>query len=583
MLQELCIENFAIIQQLELKFKPGLTTFTGETGAGKSILLDAIEVLVGGKSDATMIRSEAERANLEAVFSIPSANRDEIVKILETEGLLDDTQTVTLNREIRREGRGVARVNGHSVSAGILKQLGGYLVDIHGQSEHLSLLNIRQHLGLLDRFADSQEILIAYHQIYHELKKIQKELNELRQAEQDAARMTDLLNYQIQEIEAAHLKPGEEAELRQELSRLANAEKLASLAKNAYMLMDEGGADAQPITDLLGEVLQSMTTLAKIDQSMQELSKQAESMTSLAGEISRELQVYMDRIEYNPKRLEQVEERLALLANLKRKYGENEDTIIAFAIQAHKQLDAITHAEERIAELEAQEKTQMEKLAGQGLQLSDARRKAAEKLSQSVENELNDLRMAGAHFAVDMQQKEDENGLPIAERQKVKYDETGLDQVEFLIAPNPGEGLKPLVKIASGGETSRLMLALKNVLARADTIPVLIFDEIDQGIGGRVGALVGEKLWTLGKQHQVFCVTHLPQLAAYGNQHYRVYKEVAEGRTLTHVDDLDNQGRIIELTGMFGGESEANRTTAAETLESAKQRKQKILALSDKS
>jgi DNA repair protein RecN (Recombination protein N) len=576
MLLELCIENFAIIQQLELKFQAGLTTFTGETGAGKSILLDAIEALVGGKVDATMVRTQAERANLEAVFSIPKKNREPILTILEREDLLEDKQTIGLAREIRREGRHLARVNGRNVSVAILKELGSYLVDIHGQSEHLSLLNVKQHLHLLDRYANTENDLSEYHKIYHHLKDIQRELSELRQSEKDAARMSDLLNYQIQEIDAAQLKPGEGAELRQELSRLANAEKLASLAKQAYLRLDESTPDSQAITDLMGEVVQAVNALAAIDQSMKELAAQVQSLAALSGDISRELHEYMDGIEYSPRRLEQVEERLALLNNLKRKYGENEEAILEFAEKARSQLETITHAEERIAELEELEKRVMGELAEKAVSLSHLRQQAAQALGQAVENELNDLRMAGARFAVDLQAVLDQEGLPLSDGQVVKYDDSGIDQVEFLIAPNPGEGLKPLVKIASGGETSRLMLALKNVLARADTIPVLIFDEIDQGIGGRVGATVGEKLWQLGREHQVFCVTHLPQLAAYGNQHYRVYKKVAAGRTLTYVDNLDQRGRIQELAGMLGGESEINLNAARETLESAQTRKKAL-------
>jgi DNA repair protein RecN (Recombination protein N) len=578
MLLELRIENFAIIQKLELLFKPGLTTFTGETGAGKSILLDGITCLVGGKTDVTMIRSDAERANLEAVFSIPETNKPAINEILEREELMDDPSQITLSREIRREGRSVARVNGHSVSQNILKELGEFLIDIHGQSEHLSLLNIHQHLGLLDRFTDIVEPLASYRQVYQQQKKIQKELNELCQAEKDAARLTDLINYQLQEIDSAQLQPGEEANLRQELSRLANSEKLSSLAKNALLLLDEGSPDSQSITELLGEVTQSMTALANIDQGLLDLSEQTNSISTLAGDISRELNAYLENIEYNPKRLEQVEERLSLITNLKRKYGENEDAILVFAQKARLQLDKITHAEERITELETRETELKANLAGQALTLSELRKQASQKLGQSVESELNDLKMSGARFAVELQFKPDEQGLSISGDQTVKYDENGIDQVEFLIAPNPGEGLKPLVKIASGGETSRLMLALKNVLARADTIPTLIFDEIDQGIGGRVGAVVGEKLWNLGRQHQVFCVTHLPQLAAYGNQHYRVFKEVSAGRTLTHVVNLEEAARITELANMFGGESQANRIAAQETLQNAGERKAALQA-----
>lgn len=577
MLLELRIENFAIIQQLELQFKEGLTTFTGETGAGKSILLDGITCLVGGKTDASMVRSDAERASLEAVFAIPELNRQEVNEILEREALSEGGDQVTLSREIRREGRSIARVNGHNVSQTILKELGNYLIDIHGQSEHLSLLNIRQHLGLLDRFTDNDELLNDYRQAYRQQKAVEKELRELREAEKDAVRMSDLLNYQIQEIEAAHLQPGEEVDLRQELSRLANAEKLSSLAKNALMRLDEGGPDSPSISEMMGEVIQSLTALANIDQSMAEMSEQAKSIANLSSDISRELQSYLDNIEYNPKRLEQVEERLALITSMKRKYGENEGAVLDFAQKARQQLETITHAEERISELVEKDKVLKESLAEKALMLSEARQQAAQELGRQVESELNDLRMAGARFAVDIQHRPDEEGLSIKEG-KVRFDENGIDQVEFLIAPNPGEGLKPLVKIASGGETSRLMLALKNVLARADTIPTLIFDEIDQGIGGRVGAVVGEKLWNLGRRHQVFCVTHLPQLAAYGNQHLRVYKEVDAGRTLTHVTDLDDAARISELANMFGGDSQANLSAAEETLQNARQRQQELIS-----
>ena len=573
MLTELRIQNCAIIDQLELDFGPGLVVFTGETGAGKSIIMDALDMLLGGRADATLIRSDADLARVEATFKLSGPERVAVHEILKREDLLDEHNYVTLTREIRREGRSVARVNGRNVSQSILKELGEFLIDIHGQSEHLSLLNIHQHLGLLDRFTDIVEPLAAYRQVYQQQKKIQKELNELRQAEKDAARLTDLINYQLQEIDSAQLKPGEEVNLRQELSRLANAEKLSSLAKNALLLLDEGSPDSQSISELLGEVTQSMTALANIDQGLLDLSEQTNSISTLAGDISRELNAYLENIEYNPKRLEQVEERLSLITNLKRKYGENEDAILVFAQKARLQLEKITHAEERIAELEIQETELKATLAGQALALSELRKQASQKLGQSVESELNDLKMSGARFAVDMQYKPDDQGLSINGDQIVKYDENGIDQVEFLIAPNPGEGLKPLVKIASGGETSRLMLALKNVLARADTIPTLIFDEIDQGIGGRVGAVVGEKLWNLGRQHQVFCVTHLPQLAAYGNQHYRVYKEVSAGRTLTHVVNLEEGSRITELANMFGGESQANRIAAQETLQNAGERK----------
>ena len=577
MLIELRIENFAIVNQLELKFEQGLTTFTGETGAGKSILLDAIEALMGGRVESSMIRADVERANLEALFSIPAEHKNEIIRILEQEELLDSQDEILFNREIRREGRNIVRINGRTVNVSLMKQLGAYLVDIHGQSEHLSLLTVRQHLNLLDRFAGDQDLLDSYQQSYKVLKKTRRELADLRRAEQDAARMSDLLNYQIQEIEAAKLEPGEEDELREELNRLANAEKLANLAKQAYELLEEETTEAPSISGMLGEVVSAVKSLSTIDKSLQDLAELIENISSMTSDISRELAQYLDTIEYNPKRLEQTENRLALISTLKRKYGGNEAAILDFAEKAREQLAKITNAEERIAELEVLEESQQSELALKADALTDARQSSAKIMAEGVERELEDLRMAGAKFSVDFQYKPDENGLLLENGEHVKFDERGVDQIEFLIAPNPGEGLKPLVKIASGGETSRLMLALKNVLANADTIPTLIFDEIDQGIGGRVGAMVGEKLWQLGQHHQVLCVTHLPQLAAYGNSHYHVYKQIQEGRTITNVEVLNSERRLAELAIMFGGDSQANRSAALEALKSAQEKKKSSL------
>ena len=578
MLKELRIENFAIIDQLELAFDPGLSTFTGETGAGKSILLDAIEALIGGRAETTMIRADAQRAYLEALFSIPQEHQAAILAILEAEGLRDENEDLLFSREIRREGRNIARINGRTVNVSLMREIGGYLVDIHGQSEHLSLLTVRQHQRLLDRFADNGSILMNYQKTYHELMAVQEELAELKKAEQDAARMTDLLNYQIQEIEAAKLVLGEESNLRDELNRLANSEKLASLAQTAYTLLEETSPDAPSISTMLGEAADSLEELAAIDRSMEELAKQASELLTVSQDLSRELQTYMEGIEYNPKRLEQVETRLSLISMLKKKYGADEGAILAFADDARSQLETIIHAEERIAELEEQEKRLMDELAQKAVTLSESRNQAASDLAQRVENELVDLRMAGARFAVDIRTREDEKGLPVSGDKRVRFDEHGIDQIEFLIAPNPGEGLKPLVKIASGGETSRLMLALKNVLAKADTIPTLIFDEIDQGIGGRVGAIVGEKLWKLGSQHQVLCVTHLPQLAAFGEKHFHVLKKVRDGRTITSVETLEGARRESELALMFGGESETNRAAAREALQSASEKKKSLTA-----
>ncbi|HEX9018053.1 MAG TPA: DNA repair protein RecN, partial [Anaerolineaceae bacterium] len=477
MLSELRIENFAIIQHLELEFQPGLVTFTGETGAGKSIILDALTAVVGGRTDPTMIRAGADRASVEATFRLSHANRQAIHEILEREELMDDPDYVTISRELRREGRSTARVNGHSVGLNLVREIGEYLIDIHGQSDHLSLLNVRQHIHLLDRFASSDAALAEYRQAYDALTGLRRELAQLRLAELDAERRTDLLSYQLQEIDAAALRPGEEAELRQERDRLANAENLSSLAQQTLAIIDEGSPESPSISDQIGAVVQAMASLAKIDTAQAGLNEQAATIAELLSDLTLELTAYLEGIEFNPRRLEQAEERLDLIHKLQRKYGGSMENVLAFAEKAREELDTIAHATERIAELEEKEIKALSVLAQKGQVLSQKRKEAARAMETGVEQELNDLSMSGARFAVDFHHQPDPNGVPIEGGERVAFDATGIDRVEFLIAPNPGEGLKPLVKIASGGETSRLMLALKNVLAQADNIPTLIFDE----------------------------------------------------------------------------------------------------------
>jgi DNA repair protein RecN (Recombination protein N) len=596
MLTELHIEDFAIIDQLDLQFGPGLVVFTGETGAGKSIIIDAVETLLGGRAESTYVRSGSERAIIDAVFHIPEAARTEILAILEREDLLDEPTYLTMGREIRLSGRNVARVNGRNVNASLLRELGEYLIDLHGQSEHLSLLRVNQHLSLLDSFAlaanemfadgpsnftpdevktgqapaskrSIHELLSAYEKTYQRLQVVRRELEQLRKAERDASRRSDMLAYQINEIESARLRIDEEEELRDERNRLANAEGLASLTQEALMALDEGNPEALAVTDLFGQVVHALSSLSRLDPSQSSLLDQAQSLSEGLSDLALNLRAYLEGIEFNPKRLDHVEERLALLHGLKRKYGDSVTEILKFLEQAHQQLDEITHAGERIQELEDEQEKLLTQLGQEGMALSRERQAAGERLSQAMEIELADLFMSGAQFKVDFQQRSDPQGVLLGNGHKVAFDAHGLERVEFLIAPNPGEGFKPLAKIASGGETSRLMLALKNVLARADQIPTLIFDEIDQGIGGRVGAVVGQKLWSLARQHQVLCITHLPQLAVYGEQHFQVQKVIHEDRTTTQVTKLDEEKRLIELAQMLGEVSEGTLHSARELMQ----------------
>ena len=571
MLTELHIQNFAIIDKLDLRFDSGLIILTGETGAGKSIILDAVVMLIGGKADTTFVRTDSDAAFVEAVFQLKGPEKEAVIEVLTREDLLDDPNYVVLMREIRREGRSVARVIGRTVNVGLLRELGALLIDIHGQAEHLSLLDPRAHLGLLDRYAEVSKPLSDYRQSYQSLLGLRRELSELRKAQSDAERRTEMLTYQVEEIELAHLKTGEDEELRKERDRLANAESLAQNAQEALAVLDEGSPETPAATDLIGQAAQALAALAKIDPEQAELANQAELMLDTISDVVHGLQNYLEEIEFNPKRLDEVEERLDLIHSLTRKYGGNIPAVLSYGADARKQLETLTGAVERINELEMQEAKLLEKLAKHGGSLSEKRKSAAITMGKGIETELADLRMEAARFGVDFQTKPDVNGIPMPDGTRIAFDQNGFDRVEFLIAPNPGEGLKPLAKIASGGETSRLMLGLKNVLARADQVPSLIFDEIDQGIGGRVGMVVGQKLWNLSRSHQVFCVTHLPQLAVFGDQHYQVQKLVDKGRTLTRVENLEGEPRLLELSQMLGEVGEGTLRSAHELLQTARQ------------
>jgi len=571
MLTELHIQNFAIIDKLDLRFGNGLIILTGETGAGKSIILDAVVMLIGGKADTTFVRTDSEAALVEGVFQLKGPEKDPVHNILNREELMDDPNYVTLSREIRKEGRSIARINGRTVNVSLLKEIGIFLVDIHGQSEHLSLLDPHAHLGLLDRFAEVAKPLTEYRQTYHTLQNLRHELGELRKAQADADRRLEMLTYQAEEIEAARLKPGEEDDLKQERDRLANAEALAQNAQEALAVLEEGSPETPAATDLIGQAAQALAALAKLDMGQSELSNQAEMMLDTMSEVIHNLHGYLEEIEFNPKRLDEVEERLDLIRSLTRKYGGSIPAVIAYGEEARRQLESITGAADRIAELELEEANLLNKLAKQGISLTDKRKSASIKMAKGIEAELGDLKMSSAKFGVDFQTKPDPNGVPMENGERISFDHNGFDKVEFLIAPNPGEGLKPLAKIASGGETSRLMLGLKNVLAQADEVPSLIFDEIDQGIGGRVGMVVGHKLWNLSRSHQVFCVTHLPQLAVFGDEHYQVQKLIKSNRTLTRVERLDGEPRLLELSQMLGEVGEGTIRSAHELLQSARQ------------
>jgi DNA repair protein RecN (Recombination protein N) len=580
MLSELTITNFAIIEHLDLRFSPGFNVFTGETGAGKSIIIDAVSLLLGGRADSTVIRTGMDRATIEGIFYLTPRERAVLDPLLEKDALLnDDPDVLILAREIRRSGHNVCRVNGRAVRLSILEALGSQLIDIHGQSEHLSLLHERSHLDFLDRYGELGAECDALVERVRALRDVRRELTDLTRNERALRRRADLLRYQVEEIRGARLKPGEDEALGQELNRLTNAEKLTELSSEAVLILAEGQDDRESVADLLGQAVRVLGNLERIDPQMEAHRQRVEELGYQLDDLVSMLRDYGDELEFNPARLDQVEGRLALIRRLQRKYGDSISEMLAFGERAAAELETIEHSGERIAELEAEEEQLLRQIGEMGAALSLRRREAGSRLAAAVEAELDLLKMERARFAVEIRWEEKADGAivetapPDIEHPAGRYafDANGLDRVAFLIAPNVGEPLKPLAKVASGGETSRLMLALKTALSMADHTPTLIFDEIDQGIGGRTGGVVGRKLWNLsridGGEHQVFCVTHLPQLAGFGDLHLRVRKVVQGERTMTVVDALQKEERVGELAQMLGGESESTRQIAQEILQ----------------
>ncbi len=586
MLEELRIYNFAIIDQLELTFSQGFNVITGETGAGKSIIIDAVQLLLGDRADPEMIRAGAEKASIEGVFTLNSEARRVIVPILQREDLRGEEgeEYVVLAREVRRNGRSTARVNGIAVNQELLREIGDALVDIHGQSEHLSLLQPRAHIDLLDRYADLFEMRVALATVVGKVTEVRREIRALLQDEAELKRRADRLRREYEEITAANLRPGEDDELKAERKRLSNSEQLAKLGGQAAMLLSgEGVREALPAVDVLMQVASALDKLAAIDAALKEEYELAESLAEQAQELALTLSDYIEKVEFNPKRLNEIEERLEVINTLKRRYGLTLELVLEHAERAKRELDGIEHSEERLADLRAHETDLLLQIGEMAEGMSRARRAAGQHLGDRVVNELRDLRMERTQFEVQMLREETPDGCLVGEgdaQKRYAFDETGIDRVEFVMSANPGEPLRPLVKVASGGETARIMLALKRVLSQADHTPTLIFDEIDQGIGGRVSTVVGEKLWSLSSGHQVLVVTHTAQIAGYADAHFHVRKAIQQNRTMTQVLPLEGDPqRVAELAAMMGTPGESGLQSAADILAQAREYKQQHVAL----
>ncbi len=576
MLEELRIQNFAVIDRLELQFGTGFNVITGETGAGKSILIDAVELLLGGRADPDFVRAGGDRSRVEGFIKLDRRTRLKVMAVLQREELVDEAEPdyLSLMRELRRGGRSTARINGIAARSELLAEIGRELFDIHGQSSHLSLFQPRHHIDLLDRYADLLAARAGLAQLVGELTRAQAEMRALREDSDALRRRADLLRHEVEEIRGANLDSDEEAELLAERQRLANSEQLASLAAEAAQLLNGDERSGMAAVDGLMGVAAALAALAQIDPNMSDDYDLAESLAQGAQELALTLARYAEAVEYEPQRLNELEERLEMIRTLKRRHRVNSiGELLAYAARAESELAGVDQSDERLATLQRHEHELLRQIGDISARLSAARAEASRSLSADVLRELGDLRMERAQFDVLLQQAEHPAGCIIGQR-RYKFDGAGIDDVEFMLSANPGEPMRPLAKVASGGEAARIMLALKRVLTAADQRAILIFDEVDQGIGGRLGAVVGEKLWSLSAAHQVLCVTHLPQLASYADVHFQAQKDVGAAHAATRVRALADDGeRVAELAAMLGTAGAAGLESARELLASARELK----------
>ena len=579
MLLELRVKGLGIIEEINWSLSYGLNVITGETGAGKSLVIDAVEALLAGKLDEEVIRYGANEAQIEGVFALP---RDEsisqLTELLAEKGLKADEETLVINCELRRQGRSILRVNGHAVPKGLLHQIGRLLVDIHGQSEHLSLLDTKSHLDFLDSYAHTLDLRQSFSAKAAELYKAEQELKALAEQEQDLARREEFLRFQLDEIRQAKLQEGEDEELERERNVLSSSEKLKAFSYEAYQALyrEDASHASAPALDKLNEAVRAMKKLVEVDPTLKQQLGFLEETVYGVEEVARDIHSYGDRVEYDPNRLEEIESRLELIRNLKRKYGQTITEVLDYLAKAEGELEGLSHSSERRAQLEEMRSCLREEMGRMASELSTARSQAVTKLVAEVKKELQDLNMSQVEFEVSITQEQAAEGIPFPDGETYAFSNEGVDTVEFIVSTNPGEPLKPLAKIASTGEISRFTLALKGALSEVDNIPVLIFDEIDIGVGGRSGEIIGRKLWALARNRQVICVTHLPQIAAFGDAHYNVHKDGSGTRTLSMLKTLQGESRIKELAVMLGGPqyTETSLNDARELMQKAEAWKQ---------
>ena len=553
MLSSLQIENVAVIQKAEVHFEPGLNVLTGETGAGKSILIDSINAILGNRTSKDLVRTGAAKAVIRAAFEqVPPAVLDK----LEQSGY-ERSEALLLSREITAEGKSSCRINGMPATAAVLRELCGGLININGQHDSVGLLNPAHHLGILDDYAQNRTVFQEYYALYRELVRVKRELDALITDEAENQRKIDLLQYQVQEIEDAGLTAGEEQALENRRKVLSNASAIRDRLAQSYALLS-GSDDAAGAVDLLGEASNAVDAAAQLDPALTAAAGQLLDLYYNAKDVAADLIGRLDTYDTNDAELDEVEQRLDLLYRLKRKYGSTVEDVIAFGQKAREELDNIQHSQQRYDALQAEKLRLYTKAREKAEVLTQTRLKAFEELNTRISGTLDFLNMPGVRMTLRHTRG------PLASH--------GQDSVEFYISTNPGEAPKPLAKIASGGELSRITLAIKNAMADKDAVPTVIYDEIDSGVSGKAAGRIGEVLRQSAQGHQILCITHTAQIAALADCHLLIQKNVSNERTYTEIHPLDENGRVEALARLISGDhvTELSRANAREMLQERK-------------
>ena len=537
MLQSLSIRNFAIIDRLDIEFGPGLNVLTGETGAGKSIIMGALNVLLGGRAGAESVRAGADRASIDAVFDLTGAA--EISRYLNEAGIDVEDDVLLLTREITSAGKSSVKIAGRPSTVAQLREVGDWLVDLHGQHEHQSLLAVNRHIDILDSWGgrDVIELRDAAARAHRALRELITERTSLQSDARERQHLIDLYEFQVKEITDAHLVPGEDEDQESDARRLASAQKLAEASASAVGILN--GNNENGILDTLALALKDLEEAVVLDEKLTPMVEALKSARYEMEDAARELSAYQEDVEFNPEKLEEIEDRLDLLRTLKRKYGATIEEVIQYGYDTAEKLDMLSNSEERSAELNTAIKQAVDSQNEICSLLTDFRMKIARQFADAVMAELADLAMERTRFE--------------AQITPCEASAQGADQVEFQISTNPGEPMRPLAKIASGGEISRIMLAIKSAMARQEPLPTMVFDEIDAGVGGRTASIIAEKLSKLACNAQILCITHLAQIAGRGDSHYYIEKSISQERTVSRLRLLSVSERVDEIARMIGG------------------------------